>query len=153
MKKQKGSKRDQKQPPKNTAVYLTSLPLDATVEEINATFSRFGVIAEEVDTGNPRIKLYNDDAGNPKGDALVIYFKPESVGLAIQMLDDTELRYGVKGPAGNMRVTEADRSYKKAPDGLQAAPEAGDVKKKQQQSHDKKKAIKSMQKLNEYVKI
>jgi HIV Tat-specific factor 1 len=112
---------------KNSAVYVTSLPVDATVDEISSVFSKCGVIAEELESGLPRIKLYHDEAGKPKGDALVVYFRPESVQLAIQMLDDSDFRFGVRGPAGNMRVKEADFSYKKQKE----APTVQNAKDKQ----------------------
>lgn len=88
---------------KNTAIYVTSLPLDATIEEVAQVFSRCGVIAEEIDSGKQRIKLYHDEEGKFKGDALIIYFRSESVQLAIQLLDDTDFRLGEQGPAGTMR--------------------------------------------------
>ncbi|KAI4203720.1 MAG: hypothetical protein LQ346_001730 [Caloplaca aetnensis] len=97
---------------KNTAVYITNLPLDASVQEVSDVFSRCGVIAEEIDRGKPRIKLYTDDEGNFKGDALILYFRAESVDLAIQLLDDTDFRLGQAAPGGKMRVSAADFSYK-----------------------------------------
>lgn len=78
---------------KNTAVYVTNLPSDTDVDEIQRVFSRCGVIAEEIDGRKPRIKLYTDDKGNLKGDALIVYFRAESVNLAVQMLDDSQLRF------------------------------------------------------------
>jgi HIV Tat-specific factor 1 len=68
------------------------------------------VISEEIDTGKPRIKLYRNEDGTLKGDALVIYFRPESVNLAINMLDDSPLRIG--GGGIPIRVQAADFSYK-----------------------------------------
>lgn len=133
-------------PPVNTAVYVTSLPLDVTVEEVHDTFKRFGIVAEEVDSGKPRIKLYTNDQGEFKGDALVVYFKPESIKLAVNMLDETDFRIGEEGPAGKMRVTEADRSYKKQQDYNTKAGEAGG--KKKGPSRDQKKIMKKTQKLN-----
>ncbi|OQV05418.1 RNA recognition motif aka RRM, RBD, or RNP domain-containing protein [Cladophialophora immunda] len=100
----------------NTAVYVTSIPLDADQEEIEHVFSKCGVIAEEIDSGKPRIKMYEDDKGQFKGDALVVYFRPESVNLAVQMLDDTDFRLGTEGPMGKMRVQAADFSYKSQQD-------------------------------------
>ncbi|KAK0729040.1 hypothetical protein B0T21DRAFT_349971 [Apiosordaria backusii] len=101
------------QPKQNTAVYVTGLPADATVEEVAELFSRkCGVIAEEIDSGRPRIKMYTDAQGNFKGDALVVFFKPQSVDMAIMLLDDTDFRFGESsGP--KMRVQAADSSYKK----------------------------------------
>ncbi|KAK1636631.1 splicing factor U2AF-associated protein [Colletotrichum phormii] len=58
--------------------------------------------------------MYTDEAGNFKGDALVVFFKPQSVEMAIMLLDDTEFRFE-PGPAGQpkMKVQAADSSYKK----------------------------------------
>ena len=121
---------------KNTAIYITNLPTSppATVAEILQVFSRCGVIAEEIDGRNPRIKLYTDDDGNFKGDALVVYFRAESVNLAIQMLDDTQLRLG---EGDKLKITPADFSYKQQKD----APQKSNIK-------DKRKIIKKTQKLN-----
>ncbi|ETS87670.1 hypothetical protein PFICI_01498 [Pestalotiopsis fici W106-1] len=103
------------QPRQNTAVYVTGLPPDATVDEVHDVFSRkCGVVAEEIDSGRPRIKMYTDAAGKFKGDALVVFFKPQSVEMAIMLLDDTHFRYSASGlPSGKMRVQAADSSYKK----------------------------------------
>ena len=47
----------------------------------------------------PRIKIYRDANGMPKGDGLVTFLKEPSVDLAIQLLDGTAFRYGLKvGP-------------------------------------------------------
>ncbi|KAL2271103.1 hypothetical protein VTJ83DRAFT_474 [Remersonia thermophila] len=101
-------------PPKqNTAVYVTGLPLDATAEEVAEVFSRkCGVIAEEIDSGRPRIKMYTDADGNFKGDALIVFFKPQSVDMAIMLLDDTDLRFP-DSSGTTMHVQAADMSYKK----------------------------------------
>lgn len=83
-----------------------------------------------------------DEAGKFKGDALIVYHRPESVGLAVQMLDDSDFRLGETGPNGKMSVKEADFSYKKVK-GDQADVKPGMTK-------DKKKVIKKMQKMNKY---
>jgi HIV Tat-specific factor 1 len=101
------------QPKQNTAVYVTGLPSDATAEEVAELFSRkCGVIAEEIDSGRPRIKMYTDADGKFKGDALVVFFKPQSVDMAIMLLDDTDFRFGESTPT-KMHVQAADSSYKK----------------------------------------
>lgn len=100
------------------------------------------MIAEEIDSGGPRIKMYEDDKGQFKGDALVVYFRPESVNLAIQMLDDSDFRFGTEGPMGRMRVQAADFSYKSQ----QEAPEKKNKK-------DQGKIIKRTQKMNKYVTL
>ncbi len=103
-----------KQPKQNTAVYVTGLPLDATVDEVAELFSRkCGVIAEEIDSGRPRIKMYADSDGRFKGDALIVFFKPQSVEMAIMLLDDTEFRFSLSGSDSRMHVQAADSSYKK----------------------------------------
>lgn len=119
---------------------MTSIPFDADADEVNDVFSKCGVIAEEIDRGKPRIKMYTDGEGNFKGEALVVYFRPESVNLAIQMLDDSDFRFGVSGPQGKMKVQMADFSFKSQQD----AP----VKSN---NRDKKKIIKKTQKLNKLV--
>ena len=116
----------------NTAVYVTGLPLDATADEVYEVFSRkCGVVAEEIDSGRPRIKMYADEEGNFKGDALVVFFKPQSVDMAIMLLDDTDFRYTTSGPTapGRMRVQAADSSYKKTNyDNNKGAEAGGEVK-------------------------
>ena len=95
---------------------MTGLPADATADEVHELFSRkCGVVAEEIDSGRPRIKLYADAAtGAFKGDALVVFFKPQSVDMAIMLLDDTDFRFNPDGTSsGRMRVQAADLSYKK----------------------------------------
>lgn len=97
---------------------MTGLPTDATVDEVAELFSRkCGVIAEEIDSGRPRIKMYtNSDDGSFKGDALIVFFKPQSVEMAIMLLDDTDFRWAPtpgSAEAGRMHVQAADSSYKK----------------------------------------
>ena len=86
--------------------------------------------------------MYEDSEGQFKGEALVVYFRPESVDLAIQMLDDSDFRLGVVGPNGKMRVQKADYSFKKQQD----APEAKSGAKSN--TKDKNKIIKKTQKMN-----
>ncbi|KAG6020255.1 hypothetical protein E4U19_006571 [Claviceps sp. Clav32 group G5] len=151
------------QPKQNTAVYVTGLPTDATVSEVHDLFSRkAGVIAEEIDSGAPRIKLYTDEAGNFQGDALVVFFKPQSVEMAIMLLDDTTFRYSSTGMRqGRIRVQAADMSYKKVQyntDGTPASAAAGSVaaqggskehdKRPQRNDRDRQKIIKKTQKLD-----
>jgi HIV Tat-specific factor 1 len=124
----------------NTAVFVTSIPLDAEFDEIRDVFSKCGVIAEEIDSGRPRIKMYMDENGKFKGEALIVYFRSESVNLAIQMLDESDFRLGVTGPQGPMKVQAADFSFKSQ----QEAPAKTSMR-------DKKKIIKRTQKLNRSV--
>lgn len=162
-KKNKKQTAQQKQPPPNRAIYVTGLPLDVTVEEVAEVFSRkCGVIAEEIDSGRPRIKLYTDAQGNFKGDALIVFFKAPSVDMAIMLLDDTHFRYSESGlGSGKMRVQPADASYKKtqqqagepgAAEGTQQAQQAGDGRGAGagpgNNSKDREKVIRKTQKLS-----
>lgn len=87
---------------KNTAVYVTELPEDITIEELVGHFSKCGIIMDEIMTGKPRIKLYFKPDGCKKGDALVVYLREESVKLALNILDESEIR-----PGNKIRVQEA----------------------------------------------
>lgn len=78
----------------NTAVYVTGLPADVTEEELAAYFSKCGFLAEDFATRQPKVKVYKDKDGRPKGDGSVTYLKRASVELALQLLDDSELRPG-----------------------------------------------------------
>ncbi|OAA49262.1 RNA recognition motif family protein [Metarhizium rileyi] len=149
----------QKAPPRpreNTAVYVTGLPLDATVSEVHDLFSRKGgVIAEEIDSGAPRIKLYSDEDGNFKGDALIVFFKPQSVGMAIMLLDDTDFRITATGTReGRLRVQAADSSYKKVQYEKDGTPGGGsngvgqEERRPQRSDRDRQKIIKKTQKLD-----
>ena len=80
-----------------------------------------------------------------------MYFKPESVQLAIQMLDDSDFRLGEKGPMGPMRVTEADASYKAQKDQPLATEQA--KKKGTGANRDRTKIIKKNKEMNEYVSL
>ena len=85
------------------SVYVSNLPLDVSSAEIQEYFLKCGMIAEDA-SGQKRIKMYYDDTGAFKGDALVTYFKPESVPLAITMLDETELKRADGRPSPMIRV-------------------------------------------------
>ncbi|XP_012258683.2 HIV Tat-specific factor 1 homolog [Athalia rosae] len=75
----------------NTAVYITGLPLDITMEELTSIVTKYGLLARD-DKGKDKIKLYKDKDGQPKGDALVTYIKVESVNLALHLLDGSQIR-------------------------------------------------------------
>lgn len=142
---------------------MTGIPLDASFDEVHDLFKKYGLIEEDIHTGLPKIKLYADDDGNFKGDArismfkvlpfippnppytsIIVYFRYQSVDLAIQMCDKTDFRTGT---AGSMHVEEADfSSYKNAPQQKEVPTET--IKKKRSK-HDRAMAIKKTQEMNE----
>ncbi|XP_012136068.1 RRM1_TatSF1_like and RRM2_TatSF1_like domain-containing protein barc isoform X2 [Megachile rotundata] len=75
----------------NTAIYVSGLPLDITLDELTELFNKCGLIARD-EKGKDKIKLYRDSNGQPKGDALCIYIKVESVDLALKILDKSQIR-------------------------------------------------------------
>lgn len=72
---------------KNTSVYVTGLPLDATMEEVYDVFKKFGIIADSIDTGRPRVRLYADENGNFKGEALISKWCTRLVEIIAILID------------------------------------------------------------------
>ena len=77
-------------------VYVSNLPVDATVEEVAEAFKVAGVVKVDPVSGAPRIKFYLDASGRPKGDGLVSFLKEESVKLAVTLRDGYEMRDGCR---------------------------------------------------------
>lgn len=125
---------------KNTAVYVTGLPPDTDQEEIVERFSKCGVI-EEDEEGEPKVKLYAKDDGSFSGEALVVFFKEDSVILALNLLDEAELRLGQ--PHTVMRVSKADFAHKNhSTAGGESQP---------RKTVDKKKITKRIGKMQKFV--
>jgi len=76
----------------NTKVYVSNLPTDITEEEFIDVMQKCGLVVKDVQTNQPKIKLYTDSNGKKKGDGLCTYIKIESVQLALQILDGSDLR-------------------------------------------------------------
>ncbi|EGW30563.1 uncharacterized protein SPAPADRAFT_143429 [Spathaspora passalidarum NRRL Y-27907] len=75
-----------------TAAFISNLPVTITSQEIADLFSKYGSIALDKQ-GNPRVKLYTaTNTHEFNGQALVIYNKPESVTMAIDMMDGTTVK-------------------------------------------------------------
>eukprot|EP01130_Rhizamoeba_saxonica_P016378 TRINITY_DN7563_c0_g1_i2.p1 TRINITY_DN7563_c0_g1~~TRINITY_DN7563_c0_g1_i2.p1 ORF type:complete len:346 (+),score=95.06 TRINITY_DN7563_c0_g1_i2:32-1069(+) len=84
-------KRELKTKGKNLSVYISGLPNDITMNELVDVASRAGVLRKD-DNRVPKATIYVDENGVPKGDALVTYFKEDSLPLAFQILDGYPLR-------------------------------------------------------------
>ncbi|CAO2650447.1 Nn.00g017390.m01.CDS01 [Neocucurbitaria sp. VM-36] len=117
----------------NRAIYVTNLPPDTTMKEIEDTFKRFGIIDKGTD-GKPRIKMYTDDEGKFNGEALIVYFRKESIRNAITVSDDYPFRMG-DDSHGVIHVKEADLSYKRNKDGDQIASKLTRKDKKASELH------------------
>lgn len=76
-----------KQKKKNSSIFISNLPVDSGFSEIEETFSKYGKISVGKDE-KPRIKMYTNEKGSFKGEALIIYSNPESALLAIEMMDN-----------------------------------------------------------------
>eukprot|EP00038_Savillea_parva_P013676 m.212030 g.212030 ORF g.212030 m.212030 type:complete len:414 (+) comp25872_c0_seq1:31-1272(+) len=75
----------------NPHAYVEGLPTENfDVEQFKTFMSKCGIIQENAD-GEPKIKLYTNDDGELQGDGRCTYLKPESVDLAITLLDQTEI--------------------------------------------------------------
>jgi HIV Tat-specific factor 1 len=85
-KKGKFSKRNAK-----NWIYATGLPINTgiTVEDIHKFFAKVGLLDLDPETLKPKIKLYHTPAGDLKGDTSLCYARPESVSLALQILDES----------------------------------------------------------------
>lgn len=123
---------------KNTAVFVR-LPFDATFEEVVERFSKCGLIEEDVE-GEPKVKMYAREDGTFSGEALVVYFKEDSVSLAINILDDAELRLGE--PSSRMSVQRAEFGHKNDNTGGET---------KQRKVVDRKKTTKRLGRMQKYV--
>jgi RNA recognition motif-containing protein len=77
-------------------VYVQGLPPDTDEGEVQKFFSKVGIIELDPETQRPKIKLYKhkggSEAGTIKGDASICYARPESVELALQLLDEAPYR-------------------------------------------------------------
>ncbi|XP_068143182.1 17S U2 SnRNP complex component HTATSF1 [Drosophila tropicalis] len=94
------SKRKAPEPPKwfemdpsqNTKVYVSNLPLDITMDEFAELMGKCGMVMRDPQSQKFKLKLYAEKDGQLKGDGLCDYIKVESVNLALNILDEYNLR-------------------------------------------------------------
>ena len=118
--------------------------MDTEHDELVERFSKCGMI-EEDDAGEPKVKMYAREDGSFIGEALVVYFKEDSVLLALNILDDAELRLGDANSV--MRVVKADFGHKASGGGGGEGQEGN-----QRKTVDKKKASRRIGKMQKYVR-
>jgi len=112
-KRKKKQKAEVSQTPfQHGTVYVTGLPNDITKHELVDYFSKCGILQKEAETAEPKIKIYTDNDGIPKGDSLVSYYRQESVDLAILLLDGTAIRPNIV-----IKVQKAAFDHKEQPEG------------------------------------
>ncbi|XP_014237779.1 HIV Tat-specific factor 1 homolog [Trichogramma pretiosum] len=75
----------------NTTIYISNLPLDITLDELEGRVTTYGILARD-DKGKNKLKLYTDENGEIKGDARCTYLKVESVNLALNYFDGSDIR-------------------------------------------------------------
>jgi HIV Tat-specific factor 1 len=119
---------------------------------MKSVFEKYGILMEDVTTGLPRIKLYKDEQGGNKGDALVTYFKEESVELAVNLLDESDFRVGEGWPISVQQAVFKEKEKPLAAEGGEgtAGPKANvgaNANKAGLSKAEKKKLQKKYQKL------
>ncbi|CCC67541.1 hypothetical protein NCAS_0A09830 [Naumovozyma castellii] len=72
----------------SSAIYVSNISKHTSQLDLITLFSKYGKIRRTREEAL-NCKMYQDEKGNFKGDALVVYEKPESVQLAIDMVDGT----------------------------------------------------------------
>ncbi len=97
------SKPKAKAKPRSSSIYVQGLPSDLNESQLLDFCKRGGLVKRDPNTGIYSVKIYRDESGNGKGDALVTYFKPESVPQAILLLDEAQIT-----PGHVVRVREAE---------------------------------------------
>lgn len=93
---QAGKKRPRKAR-ENTWIYLAGLPGDVTRDELVEFTAPCGILRQDDLISQPRMLIYRtgDRASACRGDAVVCFLKPESVVIALQILDGAHFRPGV----------------------------------------------------------
>ncbi|GAB5371360.1 hypothetical protein AAMO2058_001573100 [Amorphochlora amoebiformis] len=95
-----------------TTIYVTGLPENVTEMELAKEFSKCGLIKRDEKSGEPKVRVYRDDEGRPKGDGIVIFLQRTSVDLAVELMDGNSLRYGPKQPSMAVQPAEfQDKGY------------------------------------------
>ncbi|KAG4072522.1 hypothetical protein HA402_004611 [Bradysia odoriphaga] len=79
-------------PEQNTKVYVSNLPDDITEEEFIEIMSKCGMIFRDPGSNKLKVKLYAEADGQLKGDGLCHYIRVESVDLALNLLDGSDVR-------------------------------------------------------------
>eukprot|EP00980_Cylindrotheca_fusiformis_P012408 scaffold3046_cov105-Cylindrotheca_fusiformis.AAC.7 len=112
-------------------IYATGLPTNAgiTVDDVHKFFSKVGILDLDPETLKPKIKLYHTQSGELKGDASICFARPESVDLALQILDES--------PWDEKHTIRIQRAKFEAKDGTNSAH--GGIKRRKPVSEARRK--------------
>lgn len=135
--------------PTQKAVYVSGLPDYASDEDLVELFQKYGVLAEDLNTGKKKARVYVDENGKAKGDGLVVFFKPESVKLAVDMLHNTQVYVGAGQTMVNIKVEPA--KFTKAEDGDKDANSKSSTAPIAPSNSDKIRAKRKYQKMQDRV--
>ncbi len=106
-------------------IYVSGLPIDTNEEEVSRFFSKVGIIALDPETQQPKVKLYRysqqdieqattgaegHEVGQLKGDASICYARPESVDLAVQILDEALFRPPTSSSSNESMMIRVERA-------------------------------------------
>lgn len=112
--------------------YVTGLPSHGvTTEDMQKYFSKAGLLDLDPETLQPKIKLYKQANGLLKGDASICYARPESVDLALQILDES--------PWDAKHIIRIQRATFQAKEGAEGDDGSGTKRKKKHVSEAKRK--------------
>jgi HIV Tat-specific factor 1 len=140
---QKGDKPPQK------AIYVSGLPSTATNDELVDIFQKYGVLAEDVYTGKKKARVYVDEQGKGKGDGLVVFFKPESVKLAVDMLHNQPVYVGDTMVTLNVQPAVFDKE-KGSSDNKKQETNSGPNYSEEAKAKAKRKYTQLQQRLNDW---
>ncbi|CCI42269.1 unnamed protein product [Albugo candida] len=90
--------KEAEQDPAWARIYISNLPDDVTVDELQETFGAIGIVAREKqkrgfkDQWPFKIKLYTDETGKFKGDAVLTYEDANAARTAPSFFNGSEIR-------------------------------------------------------------
>lgn len=129
-------------------MFVSNLPLSTTITQLASVFSKAGLILEDGD-GDPKIKMYKDEEGHFKGEALIVYLQEASVELAIRLLDETELELGSGEKVMRVKKAEFEQRDTSGAGGKGKEKAEGGVKDGKKAELEKQKAGRRAEKLKQ----
>lgn len=77
-----------------TSIIIKGLPKDISESEFLDISSKAGLIRKKAETKEPKFEIYRNQNGQCTGEGRVTYFRPESIDLAMIVIEGTEIRPG-----------------------------------------------------------